>query len=54
LLSSKDYRRIEELIEDLEDTIDLLKAEREAVSFTPYEKFRKNRIKIRGESTYKE
>ena len=42
LLSPKDYRRIEELIEDLEDTIDLLKAEREAVSFTPYEKFRKN------------
>lgn len=42
LISSKDFQRLEELIEDLEDTIDLLKAEREAVSFTPYEKFRKN------------
>ncbi len=34
LISPKDYRRMEELIENLEDTIDLLKAEREAVSFT--------------------
>jgi hypothetical protein len=25
----------------MEDTIDLLRAEREAVSFTPYEEFRK-------------
>lgn len=28
----KDYQRLEELIEDLEDTIDLLRAEREAIS----------------------
>jgi hypothetical protein len=42
LISSKDFQRIEEFIEDLEDIIDLLKAEREAISFTPYEKFRKN------------
>lgn len=42
LISSKDFQRLEELIEDLEDTIDLLNAEREAVSFIPYEKFRKN------------
>ena len=42
LISAKDFQRLEELIEDLEDTIDLLKAEREALSFTPYEKFRKN------------
>ena len=41
LLSLRDYRRIEEQIENFEDTIDLLRAEREADSFTPYEEFRK-------------
>jgi len=41
LLSLRDFRRIEEQIENFEDTIDLLRAEREAVSFTPYEEFRK-------------
>ena len=41
LLSLKEYKRMEEIIEDLEDTIDLLRAEREATSFIPYEKFRK-------------
>ena len=35
----KDYQRLEELIEDLEDAIDLLQAEEEAVSFIPYEKY---------------
>jgi len=34
-----------ELIEDIEDANDLLKAEREATSFTPYEKFRKTWLK---------
>jgi len=34
-----------ELIENLEDANDLLKAEREATSFTPYEKFRKTWLK---------
>ena len=41
LLTLEDYKKMEEIIEDMEDTIDLLRAEREAVSFTPYEKFRK-------------
>ena len=41
LLTLKDYQKMETIIEDMEDTIDLLRAEREAVSFTPYEKFRK-------------
>jgi hypothetical protein len=30
-----------DLIEDLEDSNDLLKAEREATSFIPYDQFRK-------------
>jgi len=35
------YKNFLELIEDLEDSRDLLKAELEATSFTPHEKFRK-------------
>jgi hypothetical protein len=46
VLSLKEYEGIIELIEDLEDANDLLKAEREATSFTPYEKFRKNWLKV--------
>jgi hypothetical protein len=34
-----------EMLEDLEDANDLLKAEREATAFTPYEKFRKRWLK---------
>ena len=45
VLSLKEYETIMELIEDLEDANDLLKAEREATSFTPYEKFRKTWLK---------
>jgi hypothetical protein len=41
LLSLKEYKRMEEIIEDLGDTIDFLQAERETTSFIPYEKFRK-------------
>ncbi len=33
-------KKLVEIITDLEDTIDLLKAERESTGFTPYEKFR--------------
>ena len=40
-MNLKDYQRLEGLIEDLEDTIDLLRGEEEAVSFIPYEDFRK-------------
>jgi PHD/YefM family antitoxin component YafN of YafNO toxin-antitoxin module len=45
VLSLKEYENIMELIEDLEDANDLLKAEREATSFTPYDKFRKTWLK---------
>ncbi len=45
VLDLKEYKNIMELIEDLEDTNDLLKAEREATAFTPYEKFRKTWLK---------
>jgi len=45
VLGLKEYRNIMELIEDLEDTNDLLKAERKATAFTPYEKFRKTWLK---------
>jgi len=45
VLSIKEYESIMELLEDLEDANDLLKAEREATSFTPYEKFRKTWLK---------
>lgn len=45
VLSLKEYKNIMELIEDLEDVNDLLKAEREASAFTPYEKFRETWLK---------
>lgn len=45
VLSLKEYENILELIEDLEDTNDLLRAEREATSFMPYDKFRRTWIK---------
>ena len=41
ILTLKEYESIMELIEDLEDANDLLRAEREATSFSPYEEFRK-------------
>lgn len=46
VLNFKEYENIIEFIEDLEDANDILKAEREATSFTPYEKFRKTWLKI--------
>jgi PHD/YefM family antitoxin component YafN of YafNO toxin-antitoxin module len=45
ILDIKEYEDILELIESLEDANDLLKAEREAVSFIPYDKFRKQWLK---------
>lgn len=45
VLNLKEYEDIIELIEDLEDANALLKAEREATSFIPYEKFRKTWLK---------
>lgn len=46
VLNLKEYEQMLESIEDLEDANDLLKAEREASSFTPYEKFRKTWLKV--------
>jgi PHD/YefM family antitoxin component YafN of YafNO toxin-antitoxin module len=45
VLNLKEYEQILESLEDLEDANDLLRAEREATSFTPYEKFRKTWLK---------
>jgi len=45
VLDIKEYKSIMELIEDLEDANDLLRAEREATSFIPYDKFRKTWLK---------
>ena len=45
VLNIKEYKSIMELIEDLEDANDLLKAEREAKSFIPYDEFRKTWFK---------
>lgn len=47
ILSLKEYENILELIDDLEDANDLLRAEREAKSFIPYDKFR-NHIILRN------
>lgn len=52
VLNMEEYKNIMELIEDLEDANDILRAEREATSFIPYDKFRKTWLK-EGKSTYK-
>ena len=41
ILNIKEYKNLLEYLEDLEDANDLLKAEREATGFVPYEVFRK-------------
>jgi len=45
VINLKEYENILGLIEDLEDANDILRAEREATDFTPYEKFRKAWLK---------
>jgi PHD/YefM family antitoxin component YafN of YafNO toxin-antitoxin module len=45
ILSLKEYENILELLEDFEDANDLLRAEREATSFIPYDNFRKTWLK---------
>ena len=45
VLSLKEYENLLEMIEELEDANDLLKAEREATSFIAYDKFRKTWLK---------
>jgi hypothetical protein len=47
VLRVKEYETLMALIEDLEDMNDLLKAEREATSFVPYDQFRKTWLKRR-------
>ena len=44
ILSIREYESIIEWIEDMEDANDLLRAEREADSFVPYDKFRSDWI----------
>lgn len=45
VINLKDYNNMLETLEDLEDANDLLKAEKEATGFTPYEKFRQRWLK---------
>jgi hypothetical protein len=45
VLNLRGYNKILGLIGDLEDSNDLLRAEREATSFIPYDKFRKTWLK---------
>ncbi|MCX5810720.1 MAG: hypothetical protein NTX36_15345 [Proteobacteria bacterium] len=45
VLSLKEYENILASIEDLEDANDLLRAEREATSFMPYDEFRETWVK---------
>ncbi|HUK57451.1 MAG TPA: hypothetical protein VLY20_12430 [Nitrospiria bacterium] len=41
VIDLRDYKNLMEYLEDLEDANDLLKAEREAAGFIPYERIRK-------------
>ncbi len=41
VLSLKEYEKLLDALEDFQDAITLMKAEREATSFRPYEEFRK-------------
>ena len=41
VLKLDEYENMLEMIEDLEDANDILKAEKDATNFTPYEEFRK-------------
>jgi hypothetical protein len=45
VMDIKDYQSLMEFIEDLEYAHDLLKAEKKATSFAPYEEFRKEWLK---------
>lgn len=45
VLKLEEYESMVEMIEDLEDANDLLRAESEAASFTPYEEFREEWLK---------
>lgn len=45
VINLKDYNNLLEFIEDMEDANDLLRAEKKAVGFTPYERFRQRWLK---------
>jgi hypothetical protein len=45
VIDIKDYQNLMEFIENLEDACDLLKAEKKATNFSPYEKFRNGWLK---------
>ena len=47
LININDYKKLLATMEDLEDANDLLKAERKAKGFLPYDEFRKTFIKKR-------
>jgi hypothetical protein len=44
IIHLKDYKNLIEYLEDLEDAHDLLKAEREAVDFIPYDMFQRKML----------
>jgi hypothetical protein len=45
VMDFKEYQHLTESVEDLEDALDLLRAEKKATGFTPYEKFRQRWLK---------
>ena len=45
IIDIKDYKNLVAYLEDLQDANDLLKAERQATGFIPYETFRKKFLK---------
>lgn len=45
VLNLKDYNNLLEFIEDMEDANDILRAEKKATGFTPYERFRQRWLK---------
>jgi hypothetical protein len=47
LLDIKSYQKLLATLEDLEDTNDILKAERDAKGFIPYDQFRKRLLEQR-------
>ncbi|MBI5893839.1 MAG: hypothetical protein HZB79_09380 [Deltaproteobacteria bacterium] len=45
VINLKDYNNLLEFIEDMEDANDILRAEKKAAGFTPYERFRQRWLK---------
>ncbi len=45
VMDLKAYQHLLESVEDLEDALDLLRAEKKATGFTPYEQFRQRWLK---------